>query len=1040
MAHNSFTIQKVYSLVFIALLLHIIMNSGSTHPNATARNTVTIGKNETDHLALLAIKSKIVHDPQGVLSSWNESLHFCNWEGVACGRRHRRVISIELWSRGLVGSLSPHVGNLSFLRVLRIYNNTLQGEIPPQVGHLFRLQLLDLNNNYFKGEIPANLSHCYNLMYLRVGFNKLVGKVPEELGSLSRLIKLIIHANYLVGGIPRFITRLTSLESVSAGQNHFTGGLPAALGQLKNLKVLAFGDNQLSGTIHPSIYNLSSLTVLSFGVNQLHGTLPPSLGLMLPYLQLLELGGNKFTGPIPFSISNCTTLGTLTMEENNFNGKLAINFGGLQNLLEIILHDNNLGSGEPDEMNFINSLANCSNFELLELSDNQFRGILPNSVGNLSNQFYFLSLGTNFIHGKLPSAIGDLVNLNFLILDHNRFTGPIPAAIGNLQNLQRAYLGTNSFNGEIPQSIGNLSLLIELYLDENRLVGNIPLSIGNCKKLLLLDLSQNNLSGTIPKQLLRISTLSISLNLSRNRFFGSLPSDVGNLIKLADLDISENGLSGEIPNSLASCTSLVNLYMEGNFFNGSIPQSLSSLRGIMNFDLSRNKLSGKVPRFFEHFSLKNLNLSFNDFEGEVPIEGDFANASVISVVGNSRLCGGIPKLQLPKCNIKESKKKKSSLLLILVISVVCTLLGVTMVVSFWFCWVKKKRNVPPSGILLRESFMKVSYEMLLKATGGFSSTNLIGVGSYGSVYKGILDPNETIVAVKVLNLQRQGASKSFMAECEALRNIRHRNLVKVITSCSSIDFQGNDFKALVYEFMINGSLESWLYPSPKSTNGENDQTQSLNLLQRINVAVDVLSALEYLHHHCETPIIHCDLKPSNVLLDSDMVAHVGDFGLARFLQQLTNPNQSSSIAVRGTVGYAAPEYGLGSKVSTKGDVYSYGILVLEMMTRKRPTDSMFEGGLNIHNFARMALPDRVMEIVDPILLNIDDEEEVAALSNRNRDPEGLKNDIRMECLLSMIKIGVACSMESPQDRMDINDVLRELNLVRKNLQGTQNKS
>ncbi|XP_059639409.1 probable LRR receptor-like serine/threonine-protein kinase At3g47570 [Cornus florida] len=733
----------------------------------------------------------------------------------ASGKVLHVVITIDLSYRGLVGSLSPYVGNLSFLRVLKLFNNTLQGEIPPQVGHLFRLQILNLNINSFEGEIPANLSHCFNLRYLGVSFNKLVGKLPEELGSLSKLTYLIIELNNLTGEIPQSIGRLSSLELLALPYNLFSGSLPNALGQLKNLEGLFLGVNQLSGTINPSIYNLSLLTNLFLADNHLDGTLSQNLGLLLPNLQQIQLWGNKFTGPIPLSISNCTALESLELSNNNFNGKLGINFGGLPNLFRIILNDNNLGSGEPDEMNFIDSMANCSNLHILQLGPNHFRGFLPNSAGNLSDQLRHLTLLKKFIHGKLPSTIGNLVNLNLLFLNNKQFTDAIPAAVENLQNLQRANLAGNKFHGEISEYIGNLSLLTELYLFGNRL-----------------------------------------------KFC--------NLKNLAKLDISENELSGEIPNSLDSCTSLESLYMEGNFL--------------------------------EHFSLNNLNLSFNDFEGEVPSEGDFAYAIVISVVGNNRLCGGIPKLQLPKCNIKESKKQKSSLVLILAISILCTLLGVTMVLSFSFCCVKKKRDVQPSGILLRETFLRVSYEMLHKATDGFSSVNLIGVGSYGSVYKGILDPNETIVA----NLQHREASKSFMSECEALRNIKHRNLVKIITSLSSVDFQGNDFKALVYEFMPNGSLESRLHPGPKSSNEENEQSQSLNLLQRINVAVDVLCALEYLHHHCQTPIIHCDLKPSDVLLDSEMVAHVGDFGVARFPQQLTNPKQSSSIAVRGTVGYTAP--------------------------------------------------------------------------------------------------------------------------------------
>ena len=176
---------------------------------------------------------------------------------------------------------------------------------------------------------------------------------------------------------------------------------------------------------------------------------------------------------------------------------------------------------------------------------------------------------------------------------------------------------------------------------------------------------------------------------------------------------------------------------------------------------------------------------------------------------------------------------------------------------------------------------------------------------FGSVYKGILGEDKSIVAIKVINIERQGASRSFNSKCEALKNIRHRNLVKIITSCSSVDFQGNDFKALVYEFMPNGSLENWLHMDLEINNGQVD-IQNLNLLQRTNIAIDVAYALDYLHHQCPTPIVHCDLKPSNILFDSNMTAHVGDFGLAKFLLGLTNPERSSSIGIRGTIGYTPP--------------------------------------------------------------------------------------------------------------------------------------
>ncbi|XP_030963563.1 probable LRR receptor-like serine/threonine-protein kinase At3g47570 [Quercus lobata] len=192
---------------------------------------------------------------------------------------------------------------------------------------------------------------------------------------------------------------------------------------------------------------------------------------------------------------------------------------------------------------------------------------------------------------------------------------------------------------------------------------------------------------------------------------------------------------------------------------------------------------------------------------------------------------------------------------------------------------------------------------LLKVTDAFSSTSLIGVGSFGFVYRGILDQDRCIVAVKVLNILLHGASKSFIVECEALQNIRHQNLVKVLIACSGVDYQGNDFKALVYEFMSNGNL---LHPIA-ITNELFEERMYLNLLQRLNIAIDIANALDYLHHHCHTPIVHYNLKPSNVLLNDEMIGHVGDFGLARFLREATQEcltNQSSSIGLRRTMGYA----------------------------------------------------------------------------------------------------------------------------------------
>ncbi|GJU55362.1 kinase-like domain-containing protein [Tanacetum coccineum] len=515
-----------------------------------------------------------------------------------------------------------------------------------------------------------------------------------------------------------------------------------------------------------------------------------------------------------------------------------------------------------------------------------------------------------------------------------------------------------------------------------------------------LGLADNRVSGKIPKQIIQLPSLSIGLDLSQNSLSGSIPLDIKDLKMMNILDLSSNNLSGTITSSLGECVSLTMLNLRGNQFQGIIPSSLSSLGGLGFLDISQNYLSGKIPQFLDKWvSLEFLNLSFNDFEGEVPVVGVFANASAFSVLGNNRLCGGLVTLELPKCKEKGSKKKRFPFF-ILVIVIAPTLLIVLCCV-YLLC--KKKRNSQPSQFSGNERFLKVSYNELLKATDGFTTENLIGEGGFSSVYKGILDSHDDrFVAIKVLHLQSRGAHRSFLAECEAWRNIRHRNLLKIITSCSSVDFQGNDFKALVYEYMPNGSVHDWLHSSA--------DTLKLNLLQRVNILNDVATALDYLHNRCQTTIVHGDLKPSNILLDDDMVAHVGDFGLARLLG--TDLNQNSSTGVKGTIGYAPPEYGIGSEMTSSGDVYSFGILLLELMTGKKPTDDMFNEGLSIHKFASMALPDHVTDVID---------DDAIVLQSTEANAKKVE-----ECLVAIIKIGVSCSVDSPPQRMKTEIVVTEL--------------
>ncbi|KAI9108182.1 hypothetical protein K1719_021055 [Acacia pycnantha] len=311
-----------------------------------------------------------------------------------------------------------------------------------------------------------------------------------------------------------------------------------------------------------------------------------------------------------------------------------------------------------------------------------------------------------------------------------------------------------------------------------------------------------------------------------------------------------------------------------------MPPSLALLKGLIHLDISRNNLSGSILFGLQNNSfLQYLNVSFNMFDGEVPKDGVFSNGTAISVIGNLNLCGGISKLHLPPCPKNIDTQRRHTLRLMVI--VICVAFSLLFIFLFAFYWMRERNKKSTSSSPSIEQFPKVSYHYLHIATEGFATNNLIGSGSSGSIYKGRLESEDKVVAIKVLDLQKKGAEKSFISECNALKNINHRNLVKILTCCSSIDYKGQEFKALVFEYLSNGSLEQWLH-----LNQESSYRSTLDIGQRLNVIFDVASALHYLHYENELPVVLCDLKPNNVLLDDDMVAHVSDFRIARLLATL----------------------------------------------------------------------------------------------------------------------------------------------------------
>ncbi|CAA7036659.1 unnamed protein product [Microthlaspi erraticum] len=984
----------------------------------------------SDRQALLDFKSQVSEGKRSVLSSWNNSFPLCNWRGVTCGNKHKRVTRLDLGGLQLNGVISPSIGNLSFLNSLNLSQNSFGGTIPLEVGNLFRLQHLNMSFNSLRGEIPATLSNCSSLLELSLDRNHLGESVPSELGSLTKLVGLYLRQNNLKGNLPASLGNLTSLRSLDLGDNKLEGGIPDSIGRLTQLVLLELSVNNFSGVFPPAIYNLSSLRFIGIFGNRFSGSLRPDFGSFLPNVQELSLGTNQFTGTIPATLSNISTLQMFVISRNHMRGSIPPSFGKLRNLQHLVLHGNDLGSYPSGDLEFLGALSNCTKLNTLSLGGNRLGGVLPTSIGNLSKNLISLGLGTNSISGNIPHEIGNLVSLQRLQLFENLLTGPIPTSIGKLIRLGELSLFSNRISGEIPSSIGNLTQLQSLYMTNMSLEGNIPPSLGNCSNLLHLYIGPSKLNGTIPLEILQIKTLLV-LGLGGNSLTGSLPNDIGRLENLIAINVADNKLSGQLPQTLGKCLSMEGLYLQGNSFDGAIPD-IRGLVDVTGIDLSRNNLSGSIPEYLADFpKLRLLNLSNNNFEGRVPTEGNFQNATLVSVFGNKDLCGGIKELKLKACIAQAPpvKPKRSSHIkkVAIGVSVSIAFLLLLLIVSVCLLWLRRRNknqqavNSTPS--MFEVFHEKVSYGDLRNATDDFSSRNLIGSGSFGTigsgsfgtVFKALLWKEKKVVAVKVLNLQRHGAMKSFMAECESLKDIRHRNLVKLLTACSSIDFQGNEFRALIYEFMPNGSLDMWLHPEEVEETRRPSRT--LTLVERLNITIDVASVLDYLHVQCHEPIAHCDLKPSNILLDDELTAHVSDFGLARLLLKFDKEaflNQLSSAGVRGTIGYAAPEYGTGGQPSIEGDVYSFGVLILEMFTGRRPTDELFGGNCTLHSYTKSALPEQVLDIADKSILQV-----------------GLRVGFPVsECLKLILELGLRCCEESPMNRLATTEATKELISIR----------
>ncbi|XP_027908648.1 receptor-like protein kinase 5 [Vigna unguiculata] len=896
-----------------------------------------------DGLFLLEARSRL-SDPHNSLSSWHPAASTpCRWRGVTCNNHSAAVIAVDISYSFLSGPFPAALCRLPSLSSLNLSNNLINSTLSA-VSLCRSLLHLDLSQNALVGPIDS-LAALTPLRYLDLSANNLTGEIPESLAALPHLETLNLVSNLLTGTIPASLGNLTSLKHLQLAYNLFEPGpMPSELGKLGNLETLFLAQCNLRGPIPDTFSNLGNLTNLDLSQNSITGNIPQWFTRFTRVTQI-ELYQNSLSGELPRGMSKMTNLKLFDASRNELTGTIPTE------LCELPLQS-------------------------LNLFENKLEGFLPGAIARSPN-LSELKLFSNRLVGTLPSDLGSNSPLNHIDVSFNRFSGEIPASICRQGQLEQLILIYNSFSGEIPESLGKCKSLMRVRLRNNNLSGSVPEGVWSLPRLQLLELLVNYFSGHISKGISGSSSLS-NLLLSNNLFSGSIPEEIGLLDNLVEFAASNNNLSGQIPGSMVKLKQLVNLDLSSNQLSGdlnfggigylskvtdlnlshnrldgNVPSELGSFPVLNYLDLSWNNFSGEIPLQLQNLRLSELNLSYNQLSGDIPPL--YANANYkTSFIGNPGLCSHLPGL----CSCYGRNKNWRHMWILWSIFVLAGVVFIIGVAWFYFRYRKVKKLQKGLCTASWKSFHKLRFSGL-EVAKLLNEANVIGKGASGKVYKVVLSNGE-VVAVKKLSggapkkVDENGGSRKdeFEAEVEALGRIRHKNIVRLWCCCNS----GND-KLLVFEYMPNGSLGDLLQSSKKSL---------LDWPTRCKIAVDAAEGLSYLHHDCVPPIVHRDVKSNNILVDEDFVAKVADFGVAKIVTKAGHGTESMSV-IAGSYGYIAPEYAYTLRVNEKCDIYSFGVVILELVTGRPPIDPEY-GENDLVKWVSSALEhEEVDDVVDPTL-------------------------------------------------------------------------
>ncbi|KAI3895204.1 hypothetical protein MKX03_009389 [Papaver bracteatum] len=803
-----------------------------------------------------------------------------------------------------------------------------------------------------------------------------------ELCQIDSLEGLNVSMNLLSSIPDGFITdcgRLNGLKMLDLSQNKLSGFLPN-FSDFSSLESLLLSKNEFVGSIPDELFSCQNLTLLDLSYNNISGVLSNSIG-DLSKLETLLLSSNNLSGEIPKSLSNIKTLTRLAANQNSFTGMIP---SGIS-VQSLDLSFNNLVGSIPSD------LLSPLKLEYADLTNNSLEGPIPE---NLSTNLFRLRLGSNSLNGSLPSAsIGNLEKLTYLELGNNSLSGEIPKELGNCVKLALLDLSHNRLSGSLPTEFGSLRQLQVMKLQSNQVSGEIPSQISQMQNLSVLNISQNSLSGSIPASISNLTGL-VNVNLQNNKLNGPIPDSFSNLNSLIELQLGENCLSGNIPKMPPNLQIALNI--SRNCFEGRIPETLGGLRSLEVLDISNNKFSGNVPEFLTKMeSLTRLLLSNNHLSGNLPVFKPFI---AVDISGNKDL------IRSPTNNASTSRDKKIPVPMVILITVISVVLGAAVALTIVLFVTRKYYRVndvntysgeqisPPqviNGHLLTANRIHRSNIDFTAAMVSVSNTaNVIIKNRFSTYYKAVMPCGRDYYVKKLNwddNILHLGSREKFAKELEILGRLNNSNVMVPLAYGLTADSA-----YLFYEYAQKGTLFEVLH---------GNLGKVLDWTSRYSIAVGIAQGLVFLHGCSSGSILLLDLSSKSIFLKSLKEPQIGDIELVELIDPSKNTGSLSTVA--GSVGYIPPEYAYTMRLTVPGNVYSFGVILLELLTGKPAVSD----GIELAKWALSNSTDRG-QILDPT---------VSKTSSWARSQ-----------MLSVLKIALGCVNISPGARPNMKNALNML--------------